>query len=111
MADSLCRWIRGRINIHSLLTAWLSQRESTGILEKMVDSEVAWSAVSARALLLKFNDERGRSRLLSVRGAKYVYRAREVSPSDRLLAGFDVMLSAIIDSIYNRQIPGGSLDG
>ena len=62
-------------------------------------------------LLLKFNDERGHSRLLSIRGAKYVCRAREESPMDRLLAGVDVMLSAIIDSIYNRQVPGWSLDG
>jgi hypothetical protein len=77
----------------------------------MVDSEVAWSAVSARALLLKFDDEQGDGRLLSIRRAKYVCCALEESPMDRLLAGVDVMLSAISDSIYNRQLPGWSLDG
>ena len=78
----------------------------------MADSEVAWSAVSTRALLQKPDGERGRSRLLSVRGAKYGRRAREGSPMDRLLADVDVMLSAIIAaSIYNRQVPGWSLDG
>ena len=82
----------------------------TGNLETMLDSAIAWSAVSTKGLLLS-NGERGRNRLLSVRGAKYVGRARQGSPMDRLLADVDAMLSTIIDSIYNRQVPGWSLDG
>ena len=101
MVDSLCRGIRGRDNIHSLVTARLSQRGFTGILEKIVDSEVAWSGVSTRALLLTPNGQRDSSRLLSVHGAIYVRRAREGSPMDRLLADVDVI----------RQVPGWSLDG
>jgi len=83
----------------------------TGNLETMLDSAIAWSAVSTKGLLLGPNGERGRNRLLSVRGAKYVGRARQGSPMDRLLADVDGMLSTISDSIYNRQVPGWSLDG
>lgn len=75
MADSLCRWIRGCHGIGPV-TARLSQRETTGIIEKIADSVVPSSGVFMDALRLKPSGKLDRSRLSSVRDVEYIRRAR-----------------------------------
>jgi hypothetical protein len=127
MADSLRRGVRGCHGIGPV-TARLSQRENTGIIEKIAESVVPSSGVLMDALRLKPSGKLDRGRLLYVRGAEYFRRARRGGSSfrelgrlvmslrslylslvresrmDKLVADVETMFSAIADSIDNGQL-------
>ena len=94
MADSLCRGIRGCHGIGPV-TALLSQRETTGIIEKIAESVVPSSGVFMGALRLKPSGKLDRSRLSSVRGAEYFRRARRGGSSFRDLGRLVMSLHSL----------------